>query len=533
MTKKMEEGIYRQSIIRPLATRENLTSSEVREAAARLNFSERHVRRLIADYVRAPVSTTLEPGHRVSGPRRRRLPLRSVEIMCEQIQKRWLGRKEKLPVRELHILIEAACLSENTSVPSISTIRRELKKISCYRKALAKKIKGEPHGQKLYPHHYDDAKYPGHIIQLDHTQVDAILDLTAYDLGRYRIWLTLAIDLATRLVFGYYLGITAPSARSSGLALMQGMLPKEPWIAQAGIDVAQYCSSDGLHPWPSCGAIQLVHTDNGRDFLSVGFELGCMILGAKVQYFRPPGKTHYGAHVERLLGTFNQAVHTLPGTTFSNVVEKGKYTPEKRTFLTLEDFEDWFLTLVLEYHLRPHAGLDGVSPALRYQQLKSIIPMAGRLDIDAMDIRAAFLPVIRRKVRGHGIRFHNRFYYHPNLDSLVGKTLTLRYHPARIDKLWVCLDGRRPDFEVAMIGETGKCIHMDALVDRKKTVELERQIKTSKELSKRLFLKRHSIVENARKRRFKRKRTDAPARLVIYSFTGAPRVAPQGNAKKW
>jgi putative transposase len=49
---------------------------------------------------------------------------------------------------------------------------------------------------------------------------------------------------------------------------------------------------------------------------------GAQEYGIRIDY-RPPGTPHFGGHIERLIGTTMGAVHLLPGTTFSNVAEKG------------------------------------------------------------------------------------------------------------------------------------------------------------------------------------------------------------------
>ena len=40
---------------------------------------------------------------------------------------------------------------------------------------------------------------------------------------------------------------------------------------------------------------------------------------------RPVATPHYGGHIERLIGTMMGAVHLLPGTTFSDIGERGGY----------------------------------------------------------------------------------------------------------------------------------------------------------------------------------------------------------------
>jgi putative transposase len=49
------------------------------------------------------------------------------------------------------------------------------------------------------------------------------------------------------------------------------------------------------------------------------------------------------------------AVHLLPGTTFSNIAEKGTYDSEGRAVLTLSELERWLaLQVAGVYHLTVH-----------------------------------------------------------------------------------------------------------------------------------------------------------------------------------
>ena len=55
--------------------------------------------------------------------------------------------------------------------------------------------------------------------------------------------------------------------------------------------------------------------------------------------WRPPGEPHFGGHIERLIGTQMGKLHLLPGTTFSNTVERGEYDPRRHSALTLRELE--------------------------------------------------------------------------------------------------------------------------------------------------------------------------------------------------
>jgi hypothetical protein len=59
----------------------------------------------------------------------------------------------------------------------------------------------------------------------------------------------------------------------------------------------------------------------------------CQEYGIQLDH-RPVGRPHFAGHIEPLIGTMTGAVHLLPGTTFSNVDEKGAYESEKRALLT-------------------------------------------------------------------------------------------------------------------------------------------------------------------------------------------------------
>src|SRR5271163_985586 len=145
-----------------------------------------------------------------------------------------------------------------------------------------------------------------------------------------RPWLTLAIDVASRAVLGFSVSLERPSVVSVALTLVQAVLPKDLWLADRQLEV----------PWPMWGLPELLQLDNAAEFHSRALVRGAQEYGIRIDY-RPPGTPHFGGHIERLIGTTMGAVHLLPGTTFSNVVEKGAYSSEKTSALTLVELERW------------------------------------------------------------------------------------------------------------------------------------------------------------------------------------------------
>jgi putative transposase len=80
------------------------------------------------------------------------------------------------------------------------------------------------------------------------------------------------------------------------------------------------------------------------------------------------GQPQLGGHIERLIGTMMGAVHLLPGTTFSNPIDKKSYESEERAVLTLPELERWLaLQIGGVYHLSVHSAL-GETPLAAWQK---------------------------------------------------------------------------------------------------------------------------------------------------------------------
>lgn len=103
--------------------------------------------------------------------------------------------------------------------------------------------------------------------------------------------------------------------------------------------------------------------DNGREFHSESLEQACFSLGIQITYSarREPW---FKGKIERFLGTLNRSVaHGNPGTTFSNIVEKGDYDPKKHAAVTLSTLHKIVRLWVADvYHQQVHRSLQ-TSPA--------------------------------------------------------------------------------------------------------------------------------------------------------------------------
>ena len=109
--------------------------------------------------------------------------------------------------------------------------------------------------------------------------------------------------------------LEAPSATSVGLCLAHAVSDKSSWLARLGLNDMT---------WPMHGKPNCIYLDNAREFHSEALKRGCEQHGIKRDY-RPAGLPHFGGIIERVIGTAMKMAHELPGTTFSNTQERGKY----------------------------------------------------------------------------------------------------------------------------------------------------------------------------------------------------------------
>ena len=272
-----------------------------------------------------------------------------------------------------------------------------------------------------------NAAYALQIVQIDHTKLDVFVvdELRRLPIGRP--WLTLAIDIASRMVAGYHLSLEAPAATAAALALHHTVLPKEARLEQLGVSA----------PWPVAGLMDVLHMDNGKEFDSRALARGAGQYGIRLQY-RPPANPRFGGHIERLIGTMVGAVHLLPGTTFSSVDDRGAYDPEKHAAMTLPELEQWLaIQIVGRYHAEVHAGLLK-PPNAMWDEMLAVRPDPPRQPSDREQLLYDFLPFELRTVRRDGIVLFNTHYWDDILSVWAGqldRQLRVKYDPRDLSRI--------------------------------------------------------------------------------------------------
>ena len=270
---------------------------------------------------------------------------------------------------------------------------------------------------------------PLELFQIDHTLADLILvdELERKPIGRP--WLTLVIDVATRMIAGFHLSLDAPSATSVALAISHAVLPKT-WLQSPAGEPRQ---------WPIAGLPLIVHLDNAKEFHSLALERGCREHGISLK-FRPPLRPHFGGHIERLIGTLMGEVHLLPGTTFSSIEKRGEYSSERKASLTLREFEQWLTVQIVDiYHQRIHRGI-GTSPLAAWNTAIAGNAAGILHPANAEKFYIDFLPGETRLIRRDGIQLFNIHYWESALSPIAGRSkqkYLIRYDPRDLSHIYV------------------------------------------------------------------------------------------------
>ncbi|TNE65826.1 MAG: hypothetical protein EP335_04470 [Alphaproteobacteria bacterium] len=359
-------------------------------------------------------------------------------VITQVLDEFYLGREEECSVPRLYDRIITRCDKIGAPRPSLNTIYRRVADLSLAAKAAAKKTSKKKDQFKPLTGRIT-SNIPFERIQIDHTLVDKILDLTPYGLGFRRPWLTLAIDIATRAIFGYYLSLAHPNVNSCALTMMIGFSDRSLLLTRLGISLEPFEAQGITEPWPSARRVSIAGFDNAREFISPRFTSGLEFLGIE-PLPRPLGKKHYGGHIESLIGKFMADVHMLKGTTFSNVVKKGDYDSLKHAGMTFDEFEVWLVLNILRYHMKVHSAL-GCSPYTKFQLLqKEAGPQIGPTPSPG-DARRAFLKRLPATIRKDGIQLHHRMYWSDRLAPYLGQRVEIAYHPLDLREIYVSLDG--------------------------------------------------------------------------------------------
>lgn len=319
-------------------------------------------------------------------------------------------------------LINAICVKEGVEPLSESTVYKLLNRIG--EDIKTKMRKGKKASEKYRPTQRgfsnEESLFPLNIVEIDHTllDMDVIDEETGFNIGRP--WITLGIDVYSRMIWCMYISLEEPSANRVRKALEHGVLFK-----QAKEKYGTF------NEWPVCGIPTFIYLDNGPDFKSTNLKrMVTETLKTNLMY-RPVKTPHYGATIERLFGKINsELIHNLSGTRKSHFYELGDYDPESEAILTIKDITEILAQYFTDiYPFKTHRGLpiNENTPAVRFYSGLEIVGLPEFILPSEEEIfKIELLPTAMKPCTRDGIRLENVIYMSSELPQYIG-TRDIKY----------------------------------------------------------------------------------------------------------
>lgn len=420
----MEMAHKRLVVIRPLIDDVRGKTQKTKDLAAEMGVSLSTAYRWFNQWRASERVSDLIEQPPVGGKGKGRLSAEVEDVIEKKIQV--LGEKKSpLSFLEIHRHVAESCQRKGLTVPSFGAVLRRIEWRDQREFFIKRSAKKRADRTRRRYQNTILAPFPLSMVQIDHAIADVIIvhDQTRSPIARP--WMTIAIDVFSRMIVGIYVSLQHPSATTVGACIAHAILPKENYIqgviTKAGMrDVV---STGTEITWPVWGDIKTLHADNGADLKCDRLKKPMEVYGIERQ-FRPVTKPQYGGYIESYIGKQSAKMKILPGYQ-DNTLTNRDYDAEENARYSLAEFEYWLLEQINIYHHTPHSGLDGDTPIDRYEQgllgndflVARGLP-AKRLDADR--VKVDFLPEIERTIQGDGVQYASRTYWASALNKWIG-----------------------------------------------------------------------------------------------------------------
>lgn len=410
--KQFQEAQQKYQVIKPLINLNRCGVDAIQAAAASAKVSPATIYRWLKEFREGHVMSNIIRKSR-SDVGQSRLTAVVEAIVADVISEYWMTQ-QKRSYAKAHREVQRRCRNANVRPPSLPTLVARANRIS------PKEVAHKRHGQaaadklRLIEGTVPNVSRPYSVIQIDHTLVDIELVDSEHRVAIGRPWITVAIDVYSRMVVGWYISFDPPGMLGTGICIANTILPKSAMMAALGVN----------YDYPCVGKPRLIHLDNAKEFHSRTLDRACQEYGIDLHY-RKVKTPRYGGHIERLMGTFAEEIKTLSGATFSNYLEKGDYDSAQRATFTLHSFEKWIAHLFLGvYHQRVHGAL-GEPPLRRYTKAflgTDEAPFPGLIEYipDEQRLRLDFLPMFEGTIQPYGVKIDHITYAADVLRRWVG-----------------------------------------------------------------------------------------------------------------
>ena len=323
------------------------------------------------------------------------------------------------------------CRKLELTPTSYETFRKRIGTIPVVEKKGKFKPKTQEYIKRGLSGTYREGRYPGAVIQMDHTILDiwVIDSFTKQALGRP--WLTIGIDVFSRSIWGYFISLNSPSQESVTNCVLNGLISKKEltdWkIFEASL------VKEGKNPEKfsyECGGLPaILQVDNGMDFRANLVKNFCVNQNITLE-FRPIKTPEFGGFVESVWDTINDGIRgaKLPGRVFSlpksrESVKRPKfkippdYNAKTKSALTLDELREWlFMFFIVKYssstkarqmHSPSEMWQDGLTGD-KHQPIGGALRMLTKEEYDMFDFQTRI--TVSSQLSQKGLRHRNILY---------------------------------------------------------------------------------------------------------------------------
>lgn len=391
--------------IDPLISNKKAGRAYYVEAAQELEVSVATLYRRIKTYKDTGLLTALLPQKSQGGAGKARLSEDVEFIIQERIDNFYLT-KQKPSIKATVVEIRRLCSNAGLPLPSLNTIKLRLSWIEDAKRVERREGAKAARTFKEFKGSIPDSDWPLAIVQIDHTKIPVFVVDDKYRRPIARAWVTLAIDVFSRVCLGMHLSLDPPSAMSAGMCMTHSILLKDKWLRRKNLADIE---------WPFFGVMDVLHMDNAREFRGNMLKLACREYDIDI-HLRPVKRPEYGAHIERLMGTLTEKLKSVKGATFSGPKEKGEYDAEGNACMTFDEMEHWMVLMLSQYHHAIHSSI-GTTPLTKWREgIIGTKTQRGRglpsLMLDEEKLRIDFMPIVERGVYDYGVVIDDIYYFH-------------------------------------------------------------------------------------------------------------------------
>lgn len=401
----------RLEIIEPLLDKQGRTREDVEARAKEYGRDPTTLYRWINDYEPTHALESLLPKQQSAAKGKKRLGKIRNGIVDIAVAK---YPTVLTTMHDVWLEVEASCKRLQLEVPDEGTIRNRILNLPLAdvlagkRGRKAARDKFDPKVDK-----YDEATYPLSIYQIDHLRVPTHIVDEKYRKPIGKAYITLVIDVWSRVIPGFAIILESPGNIGLGLAMGHCILPKDTWLATRNLTVS----------WPVWGVPRVIHADNAKEFRGKTLELAADNLKTSIEW-RWVKTPEYGGHIERLCGTLKAQLKKLPGGEERPGKRNEDEDAEAEACLTLRELEVWVALEIAKYHGNPHSGIGDVPPLTRFMEgILGTPEQPGKgyppRITDERWLRLQWTPWEYRTIQQYGIQWDGVHYWDPALAPYI------------------------------------------------------------------------------------------------------------------